>query len=461
MKTTLAPLFDGLSRCQAKYRTRATEHVRAIVAALILIVAMAQRIVAIEQPLAPFWAVGELSGEELGCLRGAPAARVGLFACAGECGAIPWQLDERDVEGRLALTEGPQPNPDESPDLVDDNDEIRWMASDAGRRMRADEAPDAAVCAIEIELRSAGTGWTAWVYAFVFAGSAPRSPLSYVHYDPAADIIAGARVSLGFQGATPQYLGWRDGMANGEVNLLDRLKVRASARFLGLIPMGRDEGDLSTEFVAWRAGPIRVVRRQRQWIRLGFGIRSPTFGSDTYFYRDYAELPVRLRLNFPPTYFFRPITVRAVLDFRDLRGWRLLTPGSAAPAVVGELDEAEIARLNELPAEWFALIGPSLSLVQTLAVSPSLATVKRQVLYEETQDADAPEAVPGEMPGIGYRLTEWNDVGSGMHWFSSTSYALPPDYDPRRLVRELAAGITIESRPFMGAPDKQTADRAD
>jgi hypothetical protein len=314
--------------------------------------------------------------------------------------------------------------------------------------METSEVPAGIACGFEIELRSPASDWSGWVYAFVFPGNAPRSPVSYVRYDPDRDVIVGARVSLGFQGATPQYLGWRDGADRGEINLLDRLKVRTSARFLGVIPMGRDEGDLSTEFVAWRAGPIRVVRRQRQWIRLGWGIHSPTFGSDTYFYRDFAELPVTLRLNFPPTYFFYPITVRAVLDFRDLRGWHLLVPGLPAPVVVGDLDPAVIDRLNQLPGDWFALIGPGVTLLQTLGVSPSLATVERRLLYREQTDPDEPEAVAGEMPGVGYRLTNWSGVGSGVHWFSSTSYALPPDYDPVRFVTELQQPLVIEPHPL-------------
>lgn len=396
---------------------------------------------------AQFWAVGQLDGERLRCLDQAPAAHVVLMACGRECGPIPWQLDERDAHGRLALDRGPEPSFDDPPDRIDSNDEILWMGEDAGRRMRVEERPVGAICAVEIEQVRLGDGGTHWLYAFVLNQEAPRSGEAYVSYDASRDVISGARVSLGFGGPTPQYLAiHRSAASQSDGNLLDRLKVRVSARFLGLIPVGRDEGHLTTELVAWRAGPIRVIRRQRQWAYVGFGLRSPTFGSDTQFYRDFAELPVTLRLNFPPTYFFRGIEVRAALDFRDLRGWELWAEGLSKPVVIGSATKNDIEQLNAINGEWFALAGPEITLVQTLGVSRSLDSLSRTLYYRETADAEEPEAIAGEMPAVGYRLVDWNGVGSGRHAFWSTNYALPPGYDLHRFLRERAAALQVESR---------------
>jgi len=397
---------------------------------------------------APFWEVASITGETLGCLVGAPSDRVALFACQDACAPIPWQLDERDAQGRLALDQGPAPSADDPPGVIDGNDEVRWMAADSGRPMRRDEAPPDARCGVELALRHTEDAAGGWAYAFVLPSTAPRSPTRYVRYDPDRDVISGTRVSLGFRGATPQYLGLRSGEDGVERSVLDRLKVRAFARFLGLIPMRRNEDDLESGFVAWRAGPIRVIRRQRQRIRLGWGIRSPAFGTDTSFYRDFAELPVTLRLNFPPTYFFGGIEIRAALDFRDLRGWQLLAPGLREPLVVGSMRPQDVERLNALPGDWFALIGSNVQLVQVLGSSPSLATVDRRLFYREQTAPDRPEAERGEMPGVGHRLTRWEHVGSGAHWFSATCYALPAEYDLQQFLRERARPVTIEALPF-------------
>lgn len=389
--------------------------------------------------------VAILTGEDLRCLQGAVESAVALLACRDACTAIPWQLDERTEDGVLALDHGPGVLFDDPRGVVDANDEILWMAEDAGRRGRPGEIPAGAPCRVEIRLQTAEAAEPRWVYAVVLPGSAPRSPRSYVQYDAERDTLVGERVSLGFGGPTPQYLAVHaPGGADGP-NLLDRLKVRVSARFLGVIPVHRDEADLTTEFVGWRAGPIRVVRRQRQWARVGFGLRSPTFALDAFFYRDHSELPVRLRLNFPPTYFFRGVEVRAGLDFRDLRGWRFLAPGMRAPVEVGRVSAVDLQRIHGVEGNWFALSGDDVTLVQRLVVGPSFSSVTRSVLYAEGTDDRGPESVRGEMPAAGFALTRWEDVGSGHHWFSPVSYALPPDGDVERFLRESEAPLSVES----------------
>jgi hypothetical protein len=399
----------------------------------------------------PFWQSAILTGESLACVDQARAVHTSVVACTDVCRPIPWQLDERDGGGRLCLDQGPEPNRDDPDGIVDRDDEILWMADDGGRRIRPQEIPADVVCAVEVAQRS-GPAEEKWVYLFVWPSAAPRSAESYVHYDPRTDVVTGSRVGLGFGGPTPEYFALRPSANEPRVNLLDRLKVRASARFFGIIPLWRDEGDLRTEMVGWKAGPIRVVRRQRQWVVLGWGLRTPIFRTDTLFYRDYAYLPVHLRLNFPPTYFFRGIEVLGVLDFRDLGDWHLLAQGLPAALPIGTLDEEQRRDLNRRPGDWFALLGPSVTLVQMLTTSPSLATVERTLVLRRENGWQKPERWKGEMPGVGYRLTDWNGVDRGQHWFASTSYALPAGYDVHRFLAERHSEPVLVSRTLRARP---------
>lgn len=395
----------------------------------------------------PFWRPASLRGAEAACLLGASIERLAVLACSERCAPIAWQLDERDGEDRPALDRGPEPNSDDSPGVLDDNDEILWMLEDAGRRIDTDEVPVLADCVLEVRLRLGEL--ERWVYAFASrTPGPPRSPAMYVEYDPERDVVTGGRAIVGFRGATPQYFALRSVDAEPPRNLLDRLKVRAYARFLGLIPLWRNEDDLQTEFVAWKVGPIRVIRRQRQWVRLGWGLRTPIFRNDSFSYRDFSELPVSLRLNFPPTYFFLGIEIQGVLDFRDLRGWRLRTDRSNGPLPIGSITARQRTLLEQSSGDWFALFGDEVTLIQTLSVSPSLATVKRRLVYREEPAALPPEADRGEHPGVGYRLTDWGAVDRGVHWFTSTSYVAPPGYDVERFLAERSAELSIEPRPL-------------
>ena len=97
---------------------------------------------------APFWRVATLPDGAFGCLLGAAERQVALLACGVACAPIPWQLDERDANGDLALDDGAEPMRDDPPGVVDPNDELLWMAADAARRMRDDERPPNATCGL-------------------------------------------------------------------------------------------------------------------------------------------------------------------------------------------------------------------------------------------------------------------------------------------------------------------------
>ena len=424
------------------YRTRATSAWLAITLALCATRAAADGAM-------PFWRVAHATGAELRCLDGRTEDEVELVACHDTCAPIPWQLDERDPAGELALSDGPEPNPDVPRGVIDANDEVLWMAADAGRRMRAGEAPPTAHCALEIAVRVGDAA--GWVYAFAVPPPASRSSLRYVDYDPERDAISSARVVIGFGAPTPRYLALRTADGASGVNLLDRLNVRASARFLGVIPLGRDEDDIQWIFGAWHAGPIRVVRREWQWVRLGWGLRTPIFRTESFIYRDYAELPVRLRLNFPPTYFFGGIEVQAALDFRDLRGWTIQTPRGPLGAV-GAVGGDVLQGLNALEGDWLALEGPTVILLLRLQLGDTFASLRRQLLYREDDSGFGPEAAPGEHPAVGFRLTEWGHVDRGQHQFTASAYALPAGYDLGQFTRDDAAPLTIEVQSLNAAP---------
>ena len=393
--------------------------------------------------------VVKLPGSEFASFDGVAIDQLALLACGGtECHPIPFQVDERDAAGHWALDHGPFPATDDPPGVLDANDLLLFMADDAGTRAAPGALSQASGQGVsgmpaEITLRDPVDGATHWAYLVAVAGQAPRAAGAYVTYDPVTDRVHGRRVSLGFAGGVPGFLAVGD-----EVNLLDRLKVRAAATFLfGLIHFTRSEGDLRTEFIGWHDGPIRVVRAQRQWVRLGWGIRSPTFGSYTYFYRDCAELPVGLSLNFKPTRFFGNILVQVILDFRDLRGWSLLVPSVPGALPIDGTMSGQKEALGTLSDTWFALRGPQITLVQRMDLSPSLATVRHRLLYRETQRREPPEAVAGEQPGIGYQLDQWEGVGAGAHQLASVSYAVPAEIDVVEFMRVHGVPLEVSVRP--------------
>ena len=407
---------------------------------------------AAESLAAEGWKPVVVRGAQLPCLAGMAENALIAVSCQENCAPIPFQLDERDPEDRLVLDAGPQAGADRGGPGLDANDEIVVMAGDLGRRARPEELPGTRLCGHAVHVR--GVAADGWFYVLAAGVPAPRSPLRYVAYDPAADVMTGRRVAIGFGAATPRSLRLRDPAGTLGTDLLDRLKVRASARFFGILPLGRDEDDIESRYVAWRSGAVRVIRREEKWVRLGFGLRTPIFRSDTTFYRDYVELPVQLRLNFPPAHFFSAIEVRALLDFVDLRGWRLHVPGALSGFVAGGMTTDERARLESLEVDSVALVGLEVALVLALDLGTSLSPLRRRLVYREDRRWHSPEDTRGELPGIGFRLTDWDAIQGGHHAFTATSYALPADYDLERFARERRQTWSIETAPVPSHLDR-------
>ena len=200
--------------------------------------------------------------------------------------------------------------------------------------------------------------------------------------------------------------------------------------------------------MSWSAGPIRVIRRQPLQIRMRFGIRSPRFVSTTYFYRDFAELPLHIRLRVPPRYFFTSITVRGGLDFRHLPGhWTVRLPGSDQRLAAGCAGDSEDSR-EGASGDWFAVEGEETTIVQRLRRGPTLASVRETTWYRNG-GADSPEDA-ADCPAVGFTLEDWDGVEGGVHTLTSTSYAVPSSVDalsPRH--RGNATEVTIV--PLAGA----------
>ena len=394
------------------------------------------------------WEVVKIEGAEVPSLRGKAISRLAAFRCGGgaSCAPVPFQVDERDSSGHWVVDHGAAPTADDPPGILDDNDEILFMATDAGERVIRPPLPGGPESVVEIALGDPLGYPTRWLYMAAYVGSPPRSPMRYVSYDEGEDRIVGRKVSLGFRDGVPQFLS----LEPGGPNVLDRLKARATATLLwGLLRITRGDGDLIAGPVSWHAGAIRVIRRQQHAVRIGFGIRSPRFGSDTYFYRDFAEMPVSVRLRVPPRYFFTSISVRTVLDFRGLPGaWRFSAPGLAQPVPV---DCSHATSLSS-PGEWFALRGGELTLVQRLTRSASLSSVRERLLYDaDSQLADPPEAQRGECPGVGFVLDDWDGVDGGQHALFSTSYALPPDEDIAVFLATVDSPLRVRARAVRAA----------
>jgi len=395
----------------------------------------------------------ELPVARLRGLRGTPVATVGVVGFRdGVAAPIPFQLDESTGK-KIVLTEGPEARTDDSPGVLDDQDLLVFMACDAGEAADAEHldrylAGAAPVTAWrEVKIDDPLTGRTAFVYVIV-APQPPHTDRHYVEYDSALDMVVTARYRLGCVGALPVYLGLAlDGPLGP--NVLDGLRLRAEATLVaGLAHWTLNERQGRNSLIAWKSGPVRVVRRSRHEVEIGLGIHLTAGVAHTYFYAQHIFGPGAMKLPFSPSVFFRDITAMGGADFRDLRGWRFRAPGVPGGdfLVDGKPDPAETAYAT--PGDWLLLHHEHAGLLVAATVSPNFTQfVRLEPLFVDDATRRAPpEDEFGSLPLAGFRLPGIQRLQGGRYRFQLNVAMLPGyrDGDEQRVLKRIATPLTAD-----------------
>jgi hypothetical protein len=400
------------------------------------------------------WRTVVLKGAAMPQFVGSPESHLEVLALHdGRFAPIPFQVDEVLPDGRYTLPAGPEPLADDSPGILDRDDEIAMMLSDLGDRASPpprELPPDA----FEIETLDAASG--ARRYAYIAAVPSPRlSPVSYVSYDPVHSRVTGGSYRMTFRGDFPIDLALKDGDGNLSPSLIEGSQVQVTARVLMLFKLRLGANGVTNRVLAWHTGPIRLIRRVSHSVKLIFGIKTPPVLSEEIFYRECAQDSFVARVPWVPRLFFDDMRVRTWLDFTGLDGFALSWPGmewrGLAPKAASAALAAEI-RTDPPEVKWLALKGGSKIVMQTFAPSPDFAILRRRLYYcDGAATTNTSPQTSSDCTGaalqIGYLMTGWENLAAGTHRVDSILMVLPDGADPNAVARELATPPLVSVRP--------------
>jgi hypothetical protein len=421
---------------------RGVRDARAILLALALAVACttcAASPAVANSPGSP-WRPIVLKGAAMPQLLGSAESHLEVLALHdGRLEPIPFQVDEVLPDGRYALAAGPEPLADDSPGILDRDDEVAMMLSDLGDRASPAQR-ELPAGALEIETSAAASG--ARRYAYIAAVRSPRlSPVSYVNYDPIHSRIEGGSYRMTLRGDFPIGLELKNDRGNISPSLIESSQVQVTARVLMLFKLRLSANGVSNRLLAWRSGPIRLIRRVSHSVKLIFGVRTPQVLSEEIFYREYAEDSFVARVPWVPRIFFGDVRVRAWLDFAGLDGFTLAWSGMERPPIeVRSGSVGMAAEIRDPPQlKWLALKGGGKIVMQTFTPSPDFAVLRRQLYYCDAVEGSR-QASPdcsGAALRIGYLITGWENLAPGFHRVDSVLMVLPDGAEAATLTREL------------------------
>lgn len=249
-------------------------------------------------------------------IAGSESAKLRLYRMReGRWETIPYQFDARSPDGGLAV-EGP------ADFRLDADDELVFMAKDAGERSSDGTRPDGADGTIEIELaepRGAGRGY-AYLAAFASPPAVAFEP--YVTYDAAAREARSAFYRVDYAADRNFFTGVRisEGAGGNRANLLRQSRMRGSPTFsllLADVTLDFTEQNSMVEIEGVRTGPVRSVRRVKLSVDLGpLFPELPSGTSYTYHYLTSYSTPTRVKFPWIMLQTLRDFRFENVLDFR-------------------------------------------------------------------------------------------------------------------------------------------------
>lgn len=397
------------------------------------------------------WRAVVLKGAALPQLNGAEETHLEVLAIhGGRPEPIPFQVDEMLPDGRYALPDGPEPLADDSPGILDCDDEVAMMLSDLGERAGAAARAGLPAGALEIEVLDLLTGARRWAYIAAVAN--PRlSAVHYVSYDAGEARVDGAGYRMTFRGDFPIALELKGASGETSPSLIEGSEVHVSAKVLTVFKLRISGEGVSNRVLAWHLGPIRLIRRVAHSVKLILGIKSPEVASSEIFYRDYAQDAFVARVLWLPRVLFGDVRVRTWLDFVGLRGFSLWWSGmNRSPLRLDQPDPALVDEIQRDPphVSWLAMRGGGKTIIQTFTPSPDLDVIRLQLYYcDGTSPSAASQGCAGATLHVGYLMTGWENLAAGTHRLNSLLLVLPDDADPSRLARELASEAVVSINP--------------
>jgi hypothetical protein len=388
-----------------------------------------------------------LTGYALRPQLGVPVANLRLYAAReGRLVPVPFQVDERDGEGRFVLPSGKARGEDVDGGRLDDNDEIVTMADRLGDRVDRSAWPPGVRRGSEIEVRDPLDGESGWLYLFAFDEPPPLATERLVHRK-GFDKVLSEVFTVGF----PEEKAYFDHFtmktaARKEFsdNLVDRLKIRfrLTFRFLYIpLPYRAGEDDFGRQTIAYREGPIRVIFRQDLLVKLTFGVTFHMEPSDWIFYENQAVSEVIVKN--PYLYgkgALKRVTNAHFLQTVDLdhsaSGLRFLNSENTQSVLIdGEMSKAE-KDLDKRKDRWAIITGEQAHTVVRIRFLDGMDPERSLVYVDDKNKKDWHDRDYGQWGNTGYDV-DLKAEGSIM-LLTSPSYTiilyfyLPPDFDPEK-----------------------------
>jgi len=365
-----------------------------------------------------------VDGALLSEMQGLPIANLRLYAFrTGIFEPVRYQIDEMTgLNGDWILPEGPLPNAELGNSKFDPWDKLLFMADDTGDKADREKWVPGYSKGVEIEITDPLTREKGWAYLLYFDSDPPaRSSLPpYVRYDFETetldtDYVLGQSIITedGKHSNYYKHLSIPESAGGNGKNFVDRLKVRATVKiFFGTITLRLNEGRIQGDTLAFKDGPIRLIRRLEQYVLLPTGIKVLRAVADINQYRNIGNCPIIFQIPFQMNYLVSSFVINFGTDYSENAfGAKIYNSNNLQGFLVdGKMDDNEKNNFNSSFDKWRLITGDIGTFMNRTIMAPEVEkhVIISMGLVDDLEKEFPPERYPGT---IGCLWQEW-DVGN-------------------------------------------------
>lgn len=386
-----------------------------------------------------------MEGAQLGLLLGKSPESVRVFSWDGASWQeVPFQVDERmEVDAyrsplsreyflSYAFDSGPNARPDPDPDF-DKDDELVFMAADAGSKAGEGAGPAGSEACEEVKLSDPVSGAASYVYACSLSNPGPLSARRYVSA-PGEDEIEALGYRVIFPAGNPvNFTNFQSRGQDGLLaNVVDRMKVQMIAEVIfGAAGYPLTEKDFNYYLRGVRAGPVRVIKEFETVLETWAGYQKRAY-NHVYFYPYHLEydLSIEAADNWGKA-INRSSLVMAIDLSDEARGMRFYSEKNPEGELVdGHIDPSE-QHMDYGPSEWAAVSGNRAGTLMVHMGLGRLTPLYKDLYYADNDDKDDPiEWTPGMIGKFGNVVRDLQKAGFDDFPVRFAVYGSAEDYKP-------------------------------
>ena len=333
----------------------------------------------------------DISGYEVPEITGTEISRLRVFMSRnGHIRPVPFQIDQKgsgndwvwdvvydsdkvddnsyEEESEQMVEQGNLTYDDQDPSgkrVFDNNDVIVFLAKDAGDKDRKNIMRLGADKLLELKITDPVNQTKAWVYLAYFESDAPAiSDIRYIKYEPEKFRVSGPEHEFVY---SPDQTMILDDFQLGGVSVFLGNRIRGEVT-TGIGPITLDfkfsEKDIQGYSSGYINGPIRIIKRSVEYVRLGSGITSPDVNCDHFHYPWHAEIPVLISKRFP----VQRVSILATSIFPEANFSRAEVDGVKKTIYPGDHSIHGNLLTDNIKAEWIELAGEKASVINSVKI---------------------------------------------------------------------------------------------